>query len=152
MGFPYFISFLPTLLLSAMYAWLTFKLLKQGSDFGKGKKLQWVVLSAVYVLVMKGSFLVEYSASPDEHQWIFSARTFAKDPWNWFNEYYPYEMSRSWTVIPLGVVACVVGELTYVHARLLFMLFFVFNMGLLFLVMRKRFEERIVSAAISWFT
>ena len=152
MGFPYFISFLPTLLLSAMYALLSYKLLKQESDFGKGKKFQWAMLSAVYVLVMKGSFLVEYSASPDEHQWIFSARTFARDPWNWFKEFYPYEMSRSWTVIPLGLLACLVSELTYVHARLLFMLFFMLNMGLLLMVMRKRFEERHVCTAISWFT
>jgi hypothetical protein len=151
MGFPYFFSFLPTLLLSAMYAWLTYQLLSPGKEVTIVKKWQWMLLSAAYVVVMKGSFLVEFSTSPDEHQWIFSARTFAQDPWNWFKEYYPYEMSRSWTVIPLGVLAAIVGELTYVHARVLFLLFFGLNMGLLYFTMKKRFSDRTVLMAISWF-
>jgi hypothetical protein len=152
MGLPYFISYLPTVFLSAFYTIISYQLLKQEKDIDKGKILQWAILTVIYVIVMKGSFFIEFSMSPDEQQWIFSARTFAQDPWNWFKEYYPYEISRSLTVIPLGLFACFVSELNFVHARALFLMLFFLNMVILYAVMQRRFSIYEICKAISWFS
>lgn len=147
MGFPYFISYIPTLLLSVMYAAMMWRVSsKSQTDFGE--RLQFWILTVAYVVVMKGSFLVVYSTSPDEHQWIFSARAFAQDPLFWFKEYFPFEVSRSWTVLPLGILTSVIGEVSFVHARILFMLFFFANIHLLHSILSERFDRIIVNRAL----
>lgn len=147
MGFPYFISFIPTLLLSVMYAGMMWRVSSK-SQADVGERMQFWVLTVAYVVVMKGSFLVEYSTSPDEHQWIFSARAFAQDPLFWFKEYFPFEVSRSWTVLPLGILTSIIGEVSFVHARILFMLFFFANLYLLHSILSERFDRIIVKRAL----
>ncbi len=150
MGFPYFISYLPTLLLSGMFAAMTWRL-KSVSAAGKRGDVQFWIWTILYVVVMKGSFLVEYSTSPDEHQWIFSAKAFAADPVFWFREYFPFEVSRSWTVLPLGMMTAILGQVTFVHARVLFMLFFFVNVFLLHALLKGRFEENFAKRALVFF-
>lgn len=150
MGFPYFISYLPTLLLSGMFAAMTWRLTSV-SAAGKRGDVQFWIWTILYVVVMKGSFLVEYSTSPDEHQWIFSAKAFAADPVFWFKEYFPFEVSRSWTVLPLGMMTAILGQVTFVHARVLFMLFFFVNVFLLHALLKGRFEENFAKRALVFF-
>ena len=77
MGFPYFVSYLPTLLLSVMYAIIMWRFSNEQGNLGRKRELHFFGWTILYLVVMKGSFLVEYSTSPDEHQWIFSAKAFA---------------------------------------------------------------------------
>ncbi len=151
MGFPYIIAYLPTVLLSAMYGWISYRMCAQSEEGERLRVRQWVFMSAAYVLVMKGSFMIEFLGCADENQWIFSARSFAQDPWQWLKEFYPYEITRSGTVIPLGLLASVVGELTFVHARMLFFVFFAINVLLIHLIVRNRFSDRVSMMSISWF-
>ncbi len=150
MGFPYFISYLPTLLLSAMYSIFMWRLCQRHMDCGVKERFQFFIWSMMYLVVMKGSFLIEYSTSPDEHQWIFSARAFAKNPGFWFQEYFPFEVGRSLTVIPLGIMAWIVGDLSFVHARILFIVLFGVNLVLMYAILRKRFTDRATIAALTW--
>lgn len=151
-------SFITAILFTG-YIFLAYFLTKNKKTSGIAGSLLLLVLTFIFLLVLRLPELTRYQLNADEGQWIACANTFFNDPVFWYEHFHLKAFTRELTILPLSLVYLFVSKISYLELSVfaiflwsVFLIYFFKSILLLFDLKTAFFSYSIMLLTIGLFS
>jgi len=109
-----------------------------------------LLISAVYVVLVRFYDYQYLWSNPDVDQWIICARSLVDDPLLWMKEYAIYDFTRLMTILPLSMVYWVFGILGYFEVTIFFLISLFVFIVLQTKLLSRKFDLNVVFLSVGF--
>ena len=103
-----------------------------------------LLITAVYMGLVRVYDYQYLWSNPDVDQWIVCARSMVDDPVFWLREYAIYDFTRLMTIVPIALVYWIFGSVGYLEVSVLFLISFFLFVVLQTKMLIRFFEQGVV--------